>query len=566
MSDTGELLTPTRAVTRRSRHVPVIWAIPLLAIAIGGWLAWDTLSKRGPTITISFVSAEGLQAGQSQLKFKDIVLGTVQSLTLTPDHTRVLVKIATTRQAEPLLTEQTIFWVVKPRLFAGNVSGLDTLVSGSYVGMLPAQTEGKQQLEFTGREDPPVLEANVPGTTFLLKASRIGSISLGSPVYYRDIAVGEVLGWDIGDMAASVTIRAFVREPFDKYVRDDSRFWNASGVSVKLGAGGVELQLELLRAILLGGIAFDTPTEEVRTASSSVAGHEFPLFQDRDTARAASYSRKIPVVSYFAGSVRGLEAGSEVTMHGLVVGHVTSVQLVYDAAKDAIVAPVHFEVEPERILGVGAKSVFKTPAEAANAVVKRGMRASLQSASLITGQQMVALDFVHDAPPAEVTMDGPDFVLPTTEGGGFAGLQASASALLDKVNTIPFKQIGDNLDGILRSTNNVASGPEIKKALTDLSSTISDVKDLVAQLDSGMSPALQQLPGIASGLQKTMTSVNKLSLSLENGYGNNTQFNRDLERLLVQVNDALRSIRSLADLLARHPEALIKGRPAGGVE
>jgi paraquat-inducible protein B len=194
------------------------------------------------------------------------------------------------------------------------------------------------------------------------------------------------------------------------------------------------------------------------------------------------------------------------------------------------------------------------------------MRASLQSASLITGQQMVALDFVHDAPPAEVTMDGPDFVLPTTEGGGFAGLQASASALLDKVNTIPFKQIGDNLDGILRSTNNVASGPEIKKALTDLSSTISDVKDLVAQLDSGMSPALQQLPGIASGLQKTMTSVNKLSLSLENGYGNNTQFNRDLERLLVQVNDALRSIRSLADLLARHPEALIKGRPAGGVE
>jgi paraquat-inducible protein B len=566
VSDTGELLTPARAATRRSRHVPVIWTIPLLAIAIGGWLAWDTLSKRGPTITISFVSAEGLQAGQSQLKFKDIVLGTVQSLTLTPDHTHVLVKIATTRQAEPLLTEQTIFWVVKPRLFAGNVSGLDTLVSGSYVGMLPAQTEGKRQLEFTGREDPPVLEANVPGTTFLLKASRIGSISLGSPVYYRDIAVGEVLGWDIGDMAASVTIRAFVREPYDKYVRDDSRFWNASGVSVKLGAAGVELQLESLRAILLGGIAFDTPTEEVRTTSSSVAGHEFPLFQDRDTARAASYSRKIPVVSYFAGSVRGLEAGSEVTMHGLVVGHVTSVQLVYDAAKDAIVAPVHFEVEPERILGVGARSVFKTPAEAANAVVKRGMRASLQSASLITGQQMVALDFVHDAPPAEVTMDGPDFVLPTTEGGGFAGLQASASALLDKVNTIPFKQIGDNLDGILRSTNNVASGPEIKKALTDLSSTISDVKDLVAQLDSGMSPALQQLPGIASGLQKTMTSVNKLSLSLENGYGNNTQFNRDLERLLVQVNDALRSIRSLADLLARHPEALIKGRPAGGVE
>ncbi len=566
MSDTSELLTPVRASTRRSRRVPVIWTIPLLAIAIGGWLAWDTLSKRGPTITISFVSGEGLQAGQSQLKFKDIVLGTVQSLTLAPDHTHVLVKVATTRQAEPLLTEQTIFWVVKPRLFAGNVSGLDTLLSGSYVGMLPAQTEGKRQLEFTGREDPPIIEANVPGTTFLLQASRIGSISLGSPVYYRDIAVGEVLGWDIGDMAASVTIRAFVREPFDKYVRDDLRFWNASGVSVKLGAGGVELQLESLRAILLGGIAFDTPAEEVGTASSSVTGHEFPLFQDRDTAKAASYSRKIPAVSYFAGSVRGLEAGSEVTMHGLVVGHVTDVRLAYDAAKDTIVAPVRFEVEPERILGVGAKSIFKTPAEAAAAVVKQGMRASLQSASLITGQQMVALDFVHDAPPAEITMDGSDFVLPTTEGGGFAGLQASATALLDKVNTIPFKQIGDNLDGILRSANDVANGPQMKKALTDLSSTISDLNNLVGHLDSGMSPALQQLPGIATGLQKTLTTVNKLALSLDSGYGGNTQFNRDLERMLVQVNDALRSVRSLADLLARHPEALIKGRPTGGVE
>ena len=431
--------------------------------------------------------------------------------------------------------------------------------------MLPPQTEGKRQLEFTGREDPPILEANVPGTTFVLQANRIGSVSLGSPVFYRDINVGEVLGWDIGDMAASVSIRVFVRAPFDKYVQDQSRFWNASGVSVKLGAGGVELQLELLRAILLGGIAFDTP-EDAGPVTASAAGHEFPLFSDRDAAKAASYSRKIPVVSYFGGSVRGLEAGSEVTMHGLVVGHVTGVQLVFDPAKDVIVAPVRFDVEPERILGVGAKAVFKTPAEAVAAVVNRGMRASLQSASLITGQQVVALDFVRDAPPVTVTMDGSDFVLPTTEGGGFAGLQASATALLDKVNTIPFKQIGDNLDGILRSANDVANGPQMKKALTDLSSTISDLNNLVGHLDSSMSPALQQLPGIAAGVQKTLTSINKLTLSLDSGYGGNTQFNRDLGRLLVQANDALRSIRSLADLLARHPEALIKGRPAGGVE
>jgi paraquat-inducible protein B len=564
MSETGGLHVPAHAQTRRSRRLPVIWIIPLAAVAIGAWLAWETLSKQGPTITISFDSAEGLQAGQSQLKFKDIVLGTVQSLELTPDHSRVLVKVATTRQAEPLLTEGAVFWVVKPRLFAGNVSGLETLLSGSYIGMLPAPIAGKAERSFTGREDPPVLQANVPGRTFLLKANRLGSMSLGSPVFFRDLSVGEVLGWDIADMAESVTIRAFVRAPYDQYVNEDTRFWNASGISLKLGGAGVELQLESLRALLLGGIAFATPTG-LDVAKVIPNDHVFPLFPDRDAANAASYSRKIPVVSYFPGSVRGLAPGSEVTMHGLVVGRVTGVRLRYDPAKDAIVAPVQYEVEPERILGVG-KQVFATAREGVEAVLKRGMRASLDSASLITGQQMVTLDFVKDAPPAALEMEGPDFVLPTTEGGGFAGLQASATALLERVSTIPFKQIGDNLDGVLRATNTLANGPQLKQALTELSATVSTANALLTQLDTDARPALRQLPEIAAGLNKTLTSVNKLALSLDGGYGNNTQFNRDVERLLIQLNDAVRSIRALADLLARHPEALIKGRPVGGIE
>ena len=260
MDDVTQPPTISGALVRRSRRVSVMWLIPLVAIAIGGWLAWDTLSKEGPTITLSFETAEGLQAGQSQLKFKDIVLGTVKSLDLTPDHARVLVTIATTRQAEPLLTDTTMFWVVKPRLFAGNLSGLSTLLSGSYIGMLPGETAGKPQREFVGREDPPVLEANVPGHTFLLEgAASLGSISLGSPVFFRDLDVGTVLGWDIADMAESVTIHAFVRAPYDSYVHDETRFWNASGVSVKLGGTGVDVQLESLRALLLGGIAFDTP-------------------------------------------------------------------------------------------------------------------------------------------------------------------------------------------------------------------------------------------------------------------------------------------------------------------
>ena len=564
MSDTISPPTRHTARVRRSRRVPVIWLIPIIAIAIAAWLAWDTLSKEGPKITVTFDSAEGLQAGQSQLKYRDIALGTVKSLDLAPDHSHVIVTIATTRQAEPLLTDQTVFWVVKPRLFAGNISGLDTLLSGSYVGMLPGTTAGKRQRAFTGREDPPVLTAGVPGHEFALQAARLGSISVGSPVFFRDLSVGEVLGWDIGDMARSVTIHAFVRAPYDRYVNDDTRFWNASGVSVKLGATGVDIQLESLRALLLGGIAFNTPDEKA-DAAMSAENRVFPLFADKAAAEAASYSRKIPVVSYFPGSVRGLGPGSEVVMHGLVVGHVTSVAITYDAAKDSIVAPVHYQVEPERIVGLGNR-VYPTTREAVADVMKHGLRASLESASLITGQQMISLDFMKDAPPAPVAMEGGSFLLPTTEGGGFAGLQASVSALLEQVNNIPFKQIGDNLNDLLKTTNSTIGGPQLQQALSNLSAVLRSANDLVGTLNTEAAPALRQLPAIATQLQQTLTSVNKLGVSLNSGYGNDTQFNRDLERLLIQANDAVRSIRALADLLARHPEALVKGRVGGGTE
>jgi paraquat-inducible protein B len=565
MTNLSEPPAVAHVVTHRARRISIIWLIPLVAVAIGGWLAWDTLSKEGPTIRVSFESAEGLQPDQSQLKFKDIVFGTVKSLDLSPDHDRVYVTIATTRQAEPLLTSKTIFWVVKPRLFAGSVSGLETLLSGSYVGMLPGAKPGEPEKKFVGREDPPILTEHVPGHVFLLKARRLGSISLGSPIFYRDLSVGQVLGWDIADMAKYVTIHAFVRAPYDNYVHDDTRFWNASGLSIKLAGAGIKVEVESLLAVFLGGIAFETPTDETRPELVSVENHVFPLFADRDDAEAASYTRKIPLVSYFPGSVGGLAEGSEVTMHGLVVGHVTDVRLAYDSVTDTVSAPVHYDVEPERVIGVGVQ-IYNTPREAVDVLIKRGLRASLQSGSLITGSQQVALEFVPNAPPAKMRMEGTDFVLPTTAGGGFAGLQQAANALLDKVNTIPFDTIGQDLSGILKSVNDLASGPQAKQALTQLAATIATAETFTRNLNSGTAPAFKQLPEMANHLQSTVANANKLLVSLDSGYGNNTKFNRDLERLLVQLNDAVTSIRSLADLLARHPEALIKGRPAGGIE
>jgi paraquat-inducible protein B len=246
-------------------------------------------------------------------------------------------------------------------------------------------------------------------------------------------------------------------------------------------------------------------------------------------------------------------------MHGLQVGYVTDVRLEYDKAKDFVVAPVRYVVEPERILGVGQR-LHESDEDAVAAVLKKGLRASLQSASLITGQQVVALDFVSDAPEVPVTKEGEDFVMPTTEGGGFAGLASSANDLLGKVNQIPFDQIGKSLGGILKSVNDATQGPQLKKALTDLSAMIASAQAMMQRLDT------KQLPQLTADLEKTLTSANKLVLSLDSGYGDNTKFNRDLDRLMAQTTDAVRSMRALADLLARHPEALVKGRPEGPIE
>ncbi len=559
MSDAVGDPTLAHASTRRSRRPSPIWLLPLIAAAIAAWLTWDTLSRRGPTITIAFETAEGLQAGQSQLKFRDIVMGTVKSLALSRDHSHVLVRIETTRQAEPLLTADTEFWVVRPRLFAGNLSGLGTLVSGSYIGMLPGTATGTHRRDYVGLEDPPVLVSHVPGRTFLLKAQRLGSVTLGSPVFFRDISVGEVLGWDIGEMARSATIHVFVRAPFDKYVHDQTRFWNASGLSVALGSGGIQVQLESLRALLLGGIAFDNFSARAHEAVSA-GGHVFPLFADKDAAQAASYTRQIQLVAYFPGSVRGLAPGAEVTLHGLKVGQVTGVRLVYDAAKDTILAPVHFEVQPERLLGIGRR-VFKNPETGVDLLVGRGLRATLQSANLLTGQMMVALEFVPNAPPASVTTENGAFVIPTSDSGSFSGLQASATELLRKVNTIPFDSLGRNLDKTAEGLNDLVNDPQLKQALASLNAALATTRDTLKNVDAGLTPAMRSLPKVTADLEKTMTSANRLALSLQGGYGNDTTFNRNLERLLVQLSDAIRSIRSLADLLARHPEALVKGRP-----
>ncbi|MBS0559006.1 MAG: MCE family protein [Proteobacteria bacterium] len=550
----------------RRRRFSIVWVIPIVTVAIGAWLAWHTLSQRGPVITIAFQTAEGLQAGQSRVRHKDVEMGQVTNVALSADLSHAVITVQMNADAEPLLTDKARFWVVKPRFFAGSISGLDTLLSGSYIELSPSSAGGAPKRDFVGLEDPPVLQSDTPGSTFLLRAARLGSISLGSPVYYRDLPVGEVLGWDVADMADFVTIHTFVREPFNQYVHADSRFWNASGVSVKLSGSGVNVQLESLRALILGGIAFDTPSEDHPPAGpppeASKSGTTFPLFANKEAADSAGYQRKLPFVSYFDGSVAGLQAGADVLVRGIKVGTITSVGLRFDAARDTVVVPVRYTVEPQRISEIPMRPMADIQSGIAE-LVAHGLRARLDSASLITGQKQVSLDFVPDAKPATTGKDGDSFIIPVVPDA-FADLTSSAGAIMAKLKAIPFEQIGDNLNATLKGAAGIANDSQLKDAVASLQATLKTAQITIQQVDAGLQPTLKKLPEIANGLQETVNRANRVLSSVDTGYGGNSDFHRSLERMLGQLTDTAASVRVLADLLSRHPEALIRGRTDQG--
>ena len=563
MTDNIEPAKLPTAGVRRRRRIPLVWIVPILTGLIAAWLAWDTYSHRGPTITIAFDSAAGLTAGQSQLKFKNVVMGTVKTIAISPDQSSVIVTVETVREAADFLDDSTIFWVVKPQLFAGNVTGLDTLLSGSYIGMRPPVVKGKPQRHFTGQSEPPVLQASAKGTVYKLETKRLASISLGSPIYFRDLEVGTVLGWDVGDLATNVTIHAFVHEPYDKYVHEDTLFWNASGVAIKLTSSGVDVQIESLRAVLLGGIAFDTATYP---KSPVAAEHtRFPLYASQEVAKSAGFGRQLQLLSNFTGSVAGLSVGADVTLYGLKVGEVTDVSLVYEPKQDRIVAPVRYRIEADRITGISAAQGLP-PGSLAREMVKRGMRATLQAPSLITGQKIVALEVVPDAPPAELEQEGDVFIVPSSEVGGFDSITRSANELLSKINRIDFDRIGRTLSASMQGIDNIINGQQLKKTLAALEGTMVEAQDVMRKLDDGATPALKRLPDIAVQLQDSLTKANRLIGSLDKGYGDQSKFLRDIDRLMPQLTETARSIRALSDLLARHPEALIKGRTNTGKE
>lgn len=533
--DLSEDIPEARPVSGRWRWSVLIWVVPAVAVIIGTWLALKGVLNRGPTIAIVFETASGLEAGKTKVKYKDVDIGLVKSIALSEDRGSVVVTAELKQQAKGLTVEDTKFWVVRPRFSGGQAFGLGTILSGAYIALDPGNSE-EQRRDFVGLENPPVITSETRGRQFILRANDLGSIDVGSPVYYRHARVGQIATAELNKDGKGVSFLAFIDAPYDKYVTKEARFWNASGVDMSYGSGGFRLETESLASILIGGVAFQVPPE-MEAGPPALAGAAFELFKDRETAFKQAVTVKDTYVLHFRQAVRGLNVGAQVDFRGVPVGEVSRVMLDYDRERDDLRPAVEISVYPEQIAArLRSPARMMEPGMRAKTVqrlVERGMRAQLGTGNLVTGQLYVTLDFFPGAPRATVNLVKAPLEIPTISGG-FAELQTSIENIARTLEKIPFVDV-------------VA---DFKKMVNTLDMTLHKVDTLVERVDTEIAPELR------ATLEEARATLQRAQGMLSE----DAPMQGDVRGTLRDVTRAADAIRNLADYLERHPESLLRGK------
>lgn len=532
--DTAEL-PQARIAERRQSMFSLVWVVPLVAALIGGWLAWKAVSEQGPSFVIRFKTAEGLEAGKTRIKFKSVDVGIVEAIELTRDRSTVVVHARLEKYAEDYLVEDSRFWVVRARITGANVQGLGTLLSGAYIGMDVGRSKQTARI-FTGLEEQPIVTTDVPGRHFVLKSPVLGSFSVGAPVYFRKIAVGEVESYTLDMDGKGVSIRIFVRAPHDQYVNTATRFWEASGIDVKLDAAGVRLETESLASILIGGIAFQTRGDGAG-AEPAAEDREFRLFRNRESALAYRDVVTTPFAFGFKESLRGLSVGAPIDFRGIIIGEVTDIRPEYDSGEITMIAFAN--LYPERMgarqVGGSARERLRlTREQAVDLLVKDGVRAQLRTGNLITGQLYIALDFFKDAAPAQVAWSETPPRFPTVTGT-FTGIEENIVQLTKKLAAVPFDDIGQDL----------------RRALESLNRTLTSVDSLAKQAGSELMPELRES---LVALRGSLAEVDRV-------LAEDAPLQQDARAALREVSRAAASLRLLLEYLEQHPEAVIHGKP-----
>jgi paraquat-inducible protein B len=547
---------PEAAVKRR-RGISVVWLVPLVAAAIGAFLAYHAYSSRGPTVTITFDTAEGLEAGKTKVRYLDVEVGTVQTVAIGTDLRHIVVTAAMVPGADEYLRDGTRFWIVRPRIGVGGVSGLGTLLSGAYIGLEPG--DGEAARSFAGLTEPPPISSNVPGREYVLTTSTLGSVSRGAPIYYRGLEIGQVLGYELTEDARALDVNIFIQQPFHDLVRTTSRFWNASGIDIEAGAGGFDVKIGSLQSLLVGGIGFDTPLGATG-GEVAAAGARFELFPSQTAVAQAQFTERIPFLVYFDGSVRGLKPGAPVEFRGLRLGSVTDVRIDFDLATNRIRIPVTLEIEPQRLVAYDPTRPLATEDHRVMIqLVSQGLRAQLQTGNLLTGDLLVELAFVPNAPPAQLDTSGPVPVIPSVPNT-LDQLQASVTGILDKIADLPIEPLVTSLANTAKSLEAIVASPGVGDAVRALGPSLGALQQALGRLDADAGPVLASFKSAADSAAATLRQAQTTLASVQRTIGSDSVLTNDAESLMQELTRAARSIRVFADYLDRHPEALIRGK------
>jgi paraquat-inducible protein B len=510
-----------RAVPKKKTRLSLVWVIPILAAALGVWVAVTRIRSEGPKITIVFQSAEGLEAGKTKINYRGVDIGTITAIRLTEDHERVIATAQMTPRTEDFLVEDTRLWVVRPRISGANVTGLGTLISGAYIGIeIGSSKEPKR--DFVALETPPVITGNAPGRFFVLKTSDLGSLDTGTPVFFRRLQVGQVASYLLDKDGKFFTIKVFVRAPYDQYVTANTRFWQASGIDVSLSASGLSVQTQSLLSILIGGIAFETPPSSA-VLHVAEANTLFPLFSDRTAAFRPAARSPQNYRLIFKDSVRGLAPGAPVEFRGIPIGEVADLRAQIDLKTFQFSVPVTIRLDPQRlgvrvIEGTSGADLERMRRRLIDALVTHGARAQLRTGNLLTGAVYVAIDFFPGAAPATMDWSQTPPEMPTIPGQ-LQVMETKVTDIIDKLDKMPFQEIGGDLHTVL------------------------------ANLDLTLTSAR----GTLVSARGTLTNAGNLTES------NSPQL-QQLGSTLQEVSRAARAVRVLADYLERHPEALLRGK------
>ncbi|MEX3784650.1 intermembrane transport protein PqiB [Paraburkholderia sp. BR14374] len=520
---------PDPDIEPRSRWLPsLVWVIPLIAALIGIALVVRSVTERGPVITISFISAEGLEPGKTQVKYKDVAIGSVKTITLAPDLSHVLVQVQLTKEGGKFAVKDSRFWVVRPRVGASGVSGLTTLLSGAYIGA-DAGRSSDSESDFVGLETPPPITGDQKGHQYTLHGESLGSIDIGSPIFYRRVQVGQVVGFSLDKSGTGVTMQVFVSAPFDQYVGTNTRWWHASGVDLRLDSSGFKLNTQSLATVIVGGLSFQSPPGQ-NMGPQAPNNQTFRLASDEADAMREPDGVPLRVVMNFNQSLRGLSIGAPVDFRGIVLGQVTNIGIDYDPKTQSFTMPVTLNLYPDR-LGKRFRESAPQPGTLAGEnmlqeLVGHGLRGQLRTGNLITSQLYVALDIFPKAAPAKVDVTKDPLELPTIPNT-LDELQLQVADIAKKLDKVPFDQIGANLNIALKNADQLFSRLD---------------KEVVPQARDTLSAAKQTFNSAQATLQQ------------------DSPMQSDVHQALQELTRTLQSLNALSDYLERHPESLLRGK------